>query len=345
MFLSRRFRRAALALLPAAALLAGLAAANRPARSSSLEPFAVEVTARPVAEFAIGRAETRFGALEFVGGLELSGSSSEFGGVSAVRFLDGGESLLGVTDAGFWFSGRIERDAAGRPAGVPELSMQPILDEEGREVGEKWEADAEGLGIRDGMAVVSFERNHRIAAFDLKPGAMGRSSGSLPFLVPAHELRRNRGFETVAVAPAESPLDGAVVIVSEKSLDKRGNIFGAVLSGPEKGIFTVRRDEPFDITDGDFLPNGDLLLLERSFSMAAGVAMRLRLIPSEEIRPGKIAEGEVILEADMSFQIDNMEALDVWGRADGATAVSLMSDDNLSILQRNLYLEFVLHEG
>ena len=52
----------------------------------------------------------------------------------------------------------------------------------------------------------------------------------------------------------------------------------------------------------------------------------------------------MLLEADMSYQIDNMEAMDVWTRADGATMVSLMSDDNHSILQRNLYLEFVLHE-
>lgn len=344
MILSRPFRKAALALLPAAALLVGLAAAHRPAQSSGLEPFAVAVTARAIAEFAIGRAETRFGPLAFVGGLELSGSSAEFGGLSALRFVDGGENFLGVTDRGLWFGGRVERDAGGRPTGLSNLSMQPVLDEEGQGVGEKWQADAEGLGIADGRtAVVSFERNHRVATFDLRPGAMGRATGLLPFLVPAHELRQNRGFETVAVAPAGSHLDGAVVLVSEKSLDGQGNIFAAVLSGPKKGVFTVRRHEPFDVTDGDFLPNGDLLLLERSFSMAAGVAMRLRLVSGDEIRPGNVADGEVVLEADMSFQIDNMEALDVWRRGDGATMVSLMSDDNLSILQRNLYLEFVLH--
>ena len=33
-----------------------------------------------------------------------------------------------------------------------------------------------------------------------------------------------------------------------------------------------------------------------------------------------------------------------WIRADGAQMVSLISDDNHSILQRNLYLEFVLHD-
>ncbi|TIW42540.1 MAG: hypothetical protein E5V61_22940, partial [Mesorhizobium sp.] len=52
----------------------------------------------------------------------------------------------------------------------------------------------------------------------------------------------------------------------------------------------------------------------------------------------------VLLEADMGYQIDNMEGLDVWTRDDGAQMVSLMSDDNHSILQRNLYLEFILHQ-
>jgi hypothetical protein len=43
-------------------------------------------------------------------------------------------------------------------------------------------------------------------------------------------------------------------------------------------------------------------------------------------------------------RIDNMEAMDVWQREDGAAMVSLMSDDNQSFLQRSLYLEFRLRE-
>ena len=46
----------------------------------------------------------------------------------------------------------------------------------------------------------------------------------------------------------------------------------------------------------------------------------------------------------MSYQIDNMEGLDVWRRDDGALMVSIVSDDNHSFLQRNLYLEFRLVE-
>ena len=132
--------------------------------------------------------------------------------------------------------------------------------------------------------------------------------------------------------------------MSEKSLDNDGNIFAAIVEGPNKGIFTVRRNGEFDITDGAFLPDGDLLLLERSFSMASGVKMRLRRIYGESIAKGAVADGPVLFEADMGYQIDNMEGLDVWTRADGAEMVSLISDDNHSILQRNIYLEFVLHD-
>jgi hypothetical protein len=39
-----------------------------------------------------------------------------------------------------------------------------------------------------------------------------------------------------------------------------------------------------------------------------------------------------------------MEGLDIWRRSDGALMVSIISDDNQSLLQRNLYLEFRLDE-
>ena len=222
--------------------------------------------------------------------------------------------------------------------------MQQMFDRSGKISNRKWEVDAEGLTVKDGVATVGFERDHRIAQFRIEPDDMKAASGDLDFLIPSRELRQNRGFETVAHAHPHGQHEGGLVIVSEKSLDKDGNIFAAIIEGPNKGIFTVRRNGEFDITDGAFLPNGDLLLLERSFSMATGVKMRLRRIYGESIAKGAVADGPVLFEADMGYQIDNMEGLDVWTRADGAQMVSLISDDNHSILQRNLYLEFVLHD-
>jgi hypothetical protein len=196
----------------------------------------------------------------------------------------------------------------------------------------------------DDIVTVSFERDHRITNYSVVGDEVSPPLRNLDFLVPSNELRQNRGFETLAHAASDGPLKGALVAVSEKRLDKQGNIFAAILDGPQKGVFKVKRNGEFDITDGAFLPGGDLLLLERAFSMSRGVAMRLRRIDGDRISKGALVDGEVLLEASMLYQIDNMEGLDVWRRSDGALIVSLMSDDNHSILQRNLYLEFKLDE-
>ncbi|MBO6717347.1 MAG: esterase-like activity of phytase family protein [Rhizobiaceae bacterium] len=324
---------AALALLLAAFTLPA------PAQSSLVEHY--ELDTRRITQFHIGRDETRFGPFEFVGGMSLAGRG-HFGALSAIRFLDAGTDFVGVADTGFWFFGEIERDEQLRPVGMTNFRMMPMVDAEGQPIEGKWESDAEGLDISGDTATVSYERDHKILEFALRVDAMGPADATVDFLVPRAELRQNRGFETIARAPAGSPLSGARIAVTERSIDAQGNIYAAVLEGPHKGVFTVARSGEFDITDGAFLPDGDLLLLERSFSMASGVAMRIRRIQADSIRPGQLADGPVLLEADMSYQIDNMEGLDVWRRKDGALIVSLVSDDNHSILQRNLYLEFVL---
>lgn len=326
-----------------AAVVLTLAAFVAPAAAGA-PVEAVEVSARPIAQFRIGSAEKNFGPFEFVGGLEMTSSARDFGAMSSFRFIEPGAAFLGVADTGFWFFGSVQRDADGRPSGLTDFRMQQMVDARGEAVDRKWEVDAEGLDVRDGVATVGFERNHRIAQFRIDPAGMGPAFNEVPFLVPARELRQNKGFETVTRAHPYGQHEGGLVVVSERSIDRQGNVFAAIIEGPNKGVFTVKRDGDFDITDGAFLPDGDLLLLERRFTMADGVAMRLRRIYGESISKGEVADGPVLMSADMGYQIDNMEAMDVWRRADGALMVSLMSDDNHSMLQRNLYLEFRLHE-
>lgn len=330
-------------LFAAFALLAGIASAP----AGSADPAPVEplvVSARPITEFHIGRTDKQFGQLEFVGGLEMTSPSRDFGALSAFRFLKAGNDFIGVADTGYWFFGSVARDADRRPVGIQNFRMQQMVDQSGQPIDEKWEVDAEGLAVKDGIATVGFERNHRVARFKIDPDNMKGSFRQLDFLVPARELRQNRGFETVTHSNTDGQHQGGLVVVSEKSLDKAGNIYAAIIEGPHKGVFTVKRNDDFDITDGAFLPDGDLLLLERSFTMAGGLKMRLRRIYGASVEKGSVADGPVLLQADMGYQIDNMEGLDVWTRDDGALMVSLISDDNHSILQRNLYLEFILHQ-
>lgn len=304
--------------------------------------FPAEVESRPIAGFAIGSEETRFGALEFIGGFEMRAENPAFGQLSALRFLSPGGEFLGVADHGYWFSGRIERNAQGAPTGVAGFRMQRMVDEQGRAITEKHLADAEGLDVFDGDVTVSFEREARLCEYALQPARMAGPLRCLDFVIPRRELRMNRGLETVARAPADGALAGARIVVAERSIDENGDLFAAIVEGPQQGIFKVRRSNDYDVTDGVFLPDGDLVLLERRFSLVTGIGMRLRRIAADAIRPGALVDGEVLMEADLSYRIDNMEGIDAWRREDGATILSLVSDDNQSFLQKTLYLEFRL---
>jgi hypothetical protein len=56
-------------------------------------------------------------------------------------------------------------------------------------------------------------------------------------------------------------------------------------------------------------------------------------------------DGEVLLDADMTAEIDNMEALALSRNARGQTVMTLMSDNNFNgLLQRSLLLQFTLSE-
>ncbi|TIU12015.1 MAG: hypothetical protein E5W49_27585, partial [Mesorhizobium sp.] len=125
-----------------------------------------------------------------------------------------------------------------RPSGMRNFRMQQMVDEAGQLIDEKWEVDAEGLAVKGGTATVGIERNHRVSQFKIDPHDMEPPFKQLDFLIPAWELRRNRGFETVTHAHPNGQHQGGLVVVSEKSLDKAGNIYAAVIEGLHKGVFT-----------------------------------------------------------------------------------------------------------
>jgi hypothetical protein len=305
--------------------------------TAQVRPIAVETS--PIAGFKIGSAETRFGSLEFVGGFEISADADDFGQLSGLRFLQPGSNFMGVADNGFWFFGSILRNEELAPVGLENVTIEPIASPAGEAAGRKDHADAEGLEVEGGVATVTFEHGARVSEYAIEPAGMGEARRHLDFVVPEHELRFNQGLETILRGA-----DGARIVIAERSIDRQGDIFAAIIEGPGKGVFKVRRSDDFDVTDGALLPDGDILLLERRFSIELGVAMRLRRITQEAVRAGNLADGPVLMEADLAYQIDNMEALDTWRRADGSTMISLMSDDNQSFLQRTLYLEFRLAE-
>jgi hypothetical protein len=157
-------------------------------------------------------------------------------------------------------------------------------------------------------------------------------------------LPANRGVEALVFVPRGLPLAGTLVAFSERGLDKAGNIRGFLIGGPKPGTFTVQRIADFDISDAALLPGGDLLLLERKFSWTGGLWLRLRRVPLAEVRPDAVLEGSVIFEVDLGYEIDNMEGLSIHRGAGGEIVLTMISDDNFSIIQRTLLLQFTLAE-
>jgi len=335
-------RRAALAftlLIPLA-----LSASAQTKLRAPEPPVAIEIRARPVAAFEPGNpARVRFGALIFRGGIEMTSPDVNFGGLSGLIMNPDGERFLAVTDHGRWLRGRITYEGT-RPVGITDAEMAPVLGTDGRPLAARGWYDTEALAEDGGIVWVGIERVHRIVRFDFaKDGLLARGE---PIAVPGDmaKLPSNKGLECLAAVPKGMPLAGTLIAISERGLDNAGNIKGWLIGGSSPGAFTVQRIGEFDVSDCAIAPAGELLVLERSFSRLRGVGMRIRHVPLATIKPGAILDGPALFEADMNYQIDNMEGLSVHRAADGALVLTMISDDNFSLFQRTLLLQFTLAE-
>src|SRR6185312_9429553 len=170
-------------------------------------PARIEIDAAPVESFDTRDASrVRFGQLEFRGGLVLTSSEPAFGGISSLSMEPDGAHFLAVTDKGSWLRGRIiYRD--GRPAGIADAEMAPILGQDGRPLAARGWYDTESLAERDGILYVGIERVEQIVRFDYRrDGLLARGQ---PVSVPPDfkTLTYNKSLECVA-APQQGPLSG-----------------------------------------------------------------------------------------------------------------------------------------
>ena len=335
-------RRAALALTLLATL--ALSASAQPNPRAPEPPIKIEIRARAIPAFEPGNpSRTQFGALTFRGGLELTSTHQHFGGVSAIRVDADGANFLAVSDKGHWLRARIVYDGT-RPTGIADAEMAPVLAHDGKPLAARGWYDTESIARDGGIVWLGIERVNRIVRLDV--GRDGLLARAQPILVPAgiRQLPYNKGLECLEFVPAGLPLQHTLIAISERGLDEAGNIKGFLIghSGPSE--FSVLRIGDFDVTDCAATPKGDLLVLERSFSRLRGVSMRIRRVPLTSIQSGATIDGPALIEADMNYQIDNMEGLSVHRDATGALVLTLISDDNFSIIQRTLLLQFTLEE-
>ncbi len=306
----------------------------------------LEINARRIESFSKLSVDKRFGRLEFRGGLVLTSSDKNFGGLSGIAIEPDGKSFVAISDEGHWLTGDLTYSGTA-PIGITNARMGGIVAKSGRELDRKRDQDAEAVAFVDGnlargTLLIAFERNHRIGRFPVLNRVVQPPIDYLKMPPEAKQMKANKGLEAMTVM-AGGPHKGAVIAVSERFLDGAGNHTGWLWIGGEPRRFQITDVNEFDITDVAALADGSLLVLERRFRWTEGVKLQLRLLQPAEVAPGVVAAGTMLLASDMTGEIDNMEGLSVHRDTKGATVLTLVSDDNFnSFLQRTILLQFTL---
>jgi hypothetical protein len=287
----------------------------------------------------------RVQGLTYLGGLQLSSATDTFGGLSAIGFTGTDGKLVMVSDRGNFVSGQLIYDEANRPLSLVGVQITPIQNSRGAELPSNFARDAEALTVierPDNRSVlrVGFENLTRVADYHLENGVP--TGPATEVLIPEWlaDARTNDSLEAVCLAPPASPVAGSTLLLTEGVAAGDGAHAAYLLGKNDKGPLTYASGGGTNPTDCAFLPNGDLLVLERGVVLIS-FAARLVRIKAEDVRPGTQMSGEVLYEGT-GGDLDNMEGVAVHTTTSGETRITLISDDNFNDWERNLLLEFTL---
>nr|WP_255720383.1 esterase-like activity of phytase family protein [Acuticoccus kalidii] len=259
----------------------------------------------------------------------------KFGGFSGL--LVDGDRMLAVSDTGMWLSARLILDGE-RLTGIEDAALWPRLDLLGRDIRTKATGDAEDLARVDGGILVVIEQARELWRYPADGLTIDRTARPERLGRPEQftRLAKRHGVESLTELPT-----GERLIVMEGEGTR-----GAIPALRDETSFAIARSDKWAITGADVLPGGDVLLIERYYGGGIDVRMRVRRLGRDAILgagPDDVIDGPVLIEADFSDEIDNMEAIAAEVR-DGRIILTLMSDDNMSFLQRTLLLRFAVRD-
>lgn len=265
-------------------------------------------------------------SVTFAGGWNLTSDNANFGGLSGIETLSDG-SLLSISDVGaFVWIGMKD----SQPDGTARLAY--MLGQDGGQLSGKAEGDSEGLAFRDGLAIVSFERNHRLEAFDLENcGANARAAlvARLPSEVGGKSIDENLGAEALSVSPHGNLTYGFESLLRGPSpmgavfADGTSALTGQYADNP-RGYSFVGRDE---VASSSATPI--ILTLYRSYDPIRG---------NRNIITWSTSSDRIELKRPML--VDNFEGIAGEIGEDGRLRIWLISDNNFSPRQQTLLYAF-----
>lgn len=305
-----------------------LAARSCPAGTRYLPPEPVQVKADPV---QFGPAEELAQRLPegvtFEGGWHLTSPNAAFGGLSGLAVLPDG-NLLSVADVGefFWLGMK-----DGKPDGTGKLALMRGPENEllqGKAMG-----DSEGLDVRGKLALVSFERTHRISAFALDACGANAREAEITALPPdfhGQKIQPNLGAEALATTPG-----GQIRFGIEHLGDGQSPI--GMVGGPNQAGWTGRTGhdpQGYSFVGMDELKMGDKTYefhLYRTWDPVRGTRNVVRWNDGHEF----------YITAPLSPR-DNFEGIAAQKLQNGHVRVWIISDDNFSAHQQTLLYAFDL---
>lgn len=307
----------------------------------------ITVTAVPVETFKGAISGERVDGLIWRGGIVLASDAMQFGGLSGIAFTGPEQRLAFVSDQGWFISGQLIYDDKDQMLELIGVDASAIKNSKGQDLPRQYARDAEAIDTiyrQDVPAAVrvGFENLTRVADFDLIEGRPGGAAREITIPDWLSHLRTNSSLEAVCIATPGSPVAGSTMLITEGDETPEGNIAAFMRGQHDRGDLSIVKTEGLNPTDCAFLPNGDMLLLERGTGLL-GFVMQIRRIRAADVRPGAVITGEVILSAS-GGSIDNMEGIAVHRAPNGETRITIVSDDNFSDWERTLLLEFALPE-
>lgn len=257
---------------------------------------------------------------------QFRANSRLFGGFSAL-LTEHDHQLRAFSDRGARFTLTEPDRPAPHSDGRPDLVRQLVAPADANDL---FDIEAATRDPASGTYWLAYENRHTIHRFTAASTPDGKRD-----LEGEVDWYANSGAEAMVRLR-----DGRFVVLPEGK--NYGLIYpGDPVEGAKPARFTFQSPAPgFAATDVAELPDGRLLLLMRDLVWAYPM-FTSRLAIGTAPRAGGVFAPETVLQLDPTIPRENYEGLAVRPRADGWIDVWVISDDNLSVMQRTLLAKLI----
>lgn len=253
--------------------------------------------------------------IEPVGSYEINLDIPQLGGLSSIKINQAGKHFVSISDKGRYFEGNILRDINGAIIDISIFNDGPLLNSSGQPLaGRNTDSEAFTTTHENGF-FISFESNHRIMFHE----SLDTAGTFLPKHKDFKHFKANKGLEAIAANSS-----GEIFAIPEEPSEIDANF--PIYKLKDNNWSVLARFPPsgsFQVTDAVFLPDDNMLLLERDYDWGVGFKMQLRIL---NIQNDTITGQNVLFSLDSGLH--NHEGLSIWQDDSNKFFLTSISDNN-----------------